>query len=181
MIGGWGIEVALRWMPLDFTDDKSVLVQVMAWCRQATSHYLSPCWLRMICRQMASLGLNELRCFVLHFSEKNILVPYCFIVANWQRLGMASSRRTKILHWRHMGVMASKIITCQRCLKVEKKSYFNCVQIRSSSTIFLECTPISWPFGYCFVVGGGMQGDTDWKDKATLIFECHMEEEWPVE
>ena len=46
--GGWGIsyEIALRWMPQDFTDDKSTLVQVMAWCRQATSHYLSQCWPR---------------------------------------------------------------------------------------------------------------------------------------
>ena len=34
---------ALRWIPLDLTDDKSTLVQVMAWCRQATSHYLSQC------------------------------------------------------------------------------------------------------------------------------------------
>ena len=31
-------------MPLDLSDDKSTLVQVMAWCRQATSHYLSQCW-----------------------------------------------------------------------------------------------------------------------------------------
>ena len=48
MNGGWGIsyEIALRWMPLDCTDDKSALVQVMAWCRQATSHYLSQCWPR---------------------------------------------------------------------------------------------------------------------------------------
>ena len=36
---------ALRWMPQDLTDDKSTLVQVMTWCRQATSHYLSQCWL----------------------------------------------------------------------------------------------------------------------------------------
>ena len=36
---------ALRWMPRDLTDVKSTLVQVMAWCRQATSHYLSQCWL----------------------------------------------------------------------------------------------------------------------------------------
>ena len=35
---------ALRWMPWDLTDNKSTLVQVMAWCRQATSHYLSQCW-----------------------------------------------------------------------------------------------------------------------------------------
>ena len=44
MNGGWGISyvIALRWMPLDLT--KSTLLQVMAWCRQATSHYLSQCW-----------------------------------------------------------------------------------------------------------------------------------------
>ena len=28
----------------DLIDDKSTLVQVMAWCRQATNHYLSQCW-----------------------------------------------------------------------------------------------------------------------------------------
>ena len=32
-------------MSLDFTDDKLTLVQVMAWCRQATNHYLDQCWL----------------------------------------------------------------------------------------------------------------------------------------
>ena len=36
----------LKWMPQDLTDDKSTLVQVIAWCRQASSHYLSQCWLR---------------------------------------------------------------------------------------------------------------------------------------
>ena len=57
MNGGWGIsnEIALRWMPLDLTDDKSALVQVMAWCRQATSHYLSQCWPR----SMASNGVTR--------------------------------------------------------------------------------------------------------------------------
>ena len=46
--GGWGIsyEITLRWMPQDLTDDKSTLVQVMAWCRQATSHYLGQWWTR---------------------------------------------------------------------------------------------------------------------------------------
>ena len=29
----------------DLTDDESTLLQVMAWCRKATSHYLSQCWL----------------------------------------------------------------------------------------------------------------------------------------
>ena len=36
----------LWWMPQDLTDDKSTLVQVMAWCRQAASHYLNQCWPR---------------------------------------------------------------------------------------------------------------------------------------
>ena len=50
MTDGWGIscKIALRWMPLDLTNDKSTLVQVMAWCRQATSHYLSQCWPRFM-------------------------------------------------------------------------------------------------------------------------------------
>ena len=48
MIDGWGIssEIALRWVSLNLTDRKSTLVQVMAWCRQAPSHYLNQCWQR---------------------------------------------------------------------------------------------------------------------------------------
>ena len=36
MIDAWGIscEIALRWMSLDFPDDKAKVVQVMAWCCQ---------------------------------------------------------------------------------------------------------------------------------------------------
>ena len=50
MVDGWSIscEIALILMSLDFTDDQSTLVQVMAWCRQATSHYLSQCWPRSL-------------------------------------------------------------------------------------------------------------------------------------
>ena len=59
MNGSWGIsyEISLRWMPLDLTDDKSTLVQVMAWCRQATSHYLSQCWPR----SMSPNGVTRLQ------------------------------------------------------------------------------------------------------------------------
>ena len=50
MIDGWSIscEFALIWMSLHFTDDQSTLVQVMAWCHQAASHYLSQCWPRSL-------------------------------------------------------------------------------------------------------------------------------------
>ena len=39
-------EIALWWMPRHLSNEKSTLVQVMAWCHQAASHYLSRCWLR---------------------------------------------------------------------------------------------------------------------------------------
>ena len=50
VIDGRGIsyEIALIWKSLGLTDDQSTLVQVMAWCRQATSHYLNQCWHRFI-------------------------------------------------------------------------------------------------------------------------------------
>ena len=41
-------EIALRSVSLEFSDDKSTLVQVMAWCRQAASHYQSQCWPRSV-------------------------------------------------------------------------------------------------------------------------------------
>ena len=41
---------------------KSTLAQVMVWCHQATSHYLSQCWPKpTVCFHMASLGHNELK------------------------------------------------------------------------------------------------------------------------
>ena len=41
-------ETALIWVSLDHTYDMSTLVQVMVWCHQATSHYLSQCWPRSL-------------------------------------------------------------------------------------------------------------------------------------
>ena len=77
-------EIALRWSPQNTFDDMSTLAQVMAWCRQAPSHYLSQCWPRptsldevlldatwrqqaitwanvnpVLCHHMASLGHKE--------------------------------------------------------------------------------------------------------------------------
>ena len=37
-------EIALKWMTQNLIDKKSTLVQVMAGCCQAPSHYLSQCW-----------------------------------------------------------------------------------------------------------------------------------------
>ena len=48
VIDGWIItcEIALRRVSLDFTDHKSTLVHVMAWCCLAAIHYTSQCWRR---------------------------------------------------------------------------------------------------------------------------------------
>ena len=39
-------EIPLSWVSLNLPDDKWALVPVMAWCHQATSHYLNQCWPR---------------------------------------------------------------------------------------------------------------------------------------
>ena len=41
-------EIGVSWVPLNPIDDKSTLVQVMAWCRQAPSHYWNQCWSRSV-------------------------------------------------------------------------------------------------------------------------------------
>ena len=38
------VDIALERMPEFLIDEKSTLVQVMAWCCQAASHYLNQCW-----------------------------------------------------------------------------------------------------------------------------------------
>ena len=40
-------EIALRWLPQNLSNVVN-MVQVMAWCHQATSHYLNQCWPRYL-------------------------------------------------------------------------------------------------------------------------------------
>ena len=68
VIDGWGIfyEIALRWMPLDLIDNKSTLVEVMVWFRQAQTIT----WANVdsdLYRHMAAWGLYEYK--MLCFSE----------------------------------------------------------------------------------------------------------------
>ena len=53
-------EVALKWIPDEFTDDKLTLVQVMAWCHQATSQYLSQYWPKSILKYGITQSHNSL-------------------------------------------------------------------------------------------------------------------------
>ena len=77
---GWGIsyEIALRRMPLDLTDDNWTLVQVMAWCCHAPSHYLSQCWPR----SMSPNGVNRPQWVNTNFTES----IHKYIVQTWHVL-----------------------------------------------------------------------------------------------
>ena len=90
MIDGWGIscEIALIWMSLDLTDDQSTLVQVIAWYRQATSHYLSQCWPRSLSpygitrpQWVKVKNMNE------HFSNHILLDIHTFNTSHTEFLG----------------------------------------------------------------------------------------------
>ena len=65
-------EIALRWMPQDFTNEKSMVLQVMDWCHQATSHYLSQC-----CpRSMSPYGITRSQCVKFFFN-------WCWDIKSW--------------------------------------------------------------------------------------------------
>ena len=73
-------ETMLVWMPQKTPDDKSTLVQVMAWCHQGTRHYLSHQWPRSM-----SPGHNELIMLIKlyqyrysHCKDKTVSRPYFF-------------------------------------------------------------------------------------------------------
>ena len=78
-------KIVVRWMPQNSTNDKSTLVQVMTWCRQATSHCLSQCWPRSLSpygvtrtQWVKHLGLLKLRYyFKLHLMKRNGLIRWC--------------------------------------------------------------------------------------------------------
>ena len=61
VIHGWGTSL-LNCTQTNVTGPywcKSTLVQVMAWCHQATSHYLSHFFYLDLCHHVTSVGLNE--------------------------------------------------------------------------------------------------------------------------
>ena len=55
------IEISLKFVPKGSINNIPALVQIMAWCRQVTSHYLNQVWL-VYWRIYASSDLNELTC-----------------------------------------------------------------------------------------------------------------------
>ena len=96
-------EIALKWMPQNQFDDKSTLVQVMALCHQATSHYLSHCWPRYIWCHMTSLCYNDLKCLKLQIeSWSSVSLPQVSMPSStrlsWMRLTSTTPTSTRTWH-----------------------------------------------------------------------------------
>ena len=77
-------EVSLVGLSLDEslgrTDAKITLVQVMAWCRQATSHYLSQCWPR----SMSPYGVTWLQWVKLKLKTIYLQHAWIYIQSHWE-------------------------------------------------------------------------------------------------
>ena len=97
--GGWCIsyEIALRLMPQDLTD-KSTLVQVMAWCRQATSHFLSQWWPR-------SLSLYG----VIRPQWVNFIISLCNIIWLWNLTGASADAEAHVKFQNDMIIQAINV------------------------------------------------------------------------
>ena len=84
MIIGWGItcEIVLRWMTVNITHDKSILVQVMAWCHQATNHELIQC--------------SDIYIHMLPYCQKVIVSQ---ISPCWNRISLHLSQHISVFYW----------------------------------------------------------------------------------
>ena len=73
-------EFALRWMPQNTFGDKSTLVQVMAWCLTAPSHYLSQCRSRSMSPYsvISAQPVNSILVIISHKNSIWILNQYPF-------------------------------------------------------------------------------------------------------
>ena len=66
---------SLKCISLDPTDDKSSLLKVMAWCRQATGHFLNQHWPR----SMSPHGVNN-NCIISPFTWLNFLQKKLYMI-----------------------------------------------------------------------------------------------------
>ena len=81
---GTRCEIALKWMPLNSPNENPTLVQIMAWCNQAPSHYPNQFWTssvmpnginrpqRVMCEQ-----LNLVKYIRHSFAKYNHVLPSC--------------------------------------------------------------------------------------------------------
>ena len=121
MADNWIISggTALKFMPQDYTDDESILVQVMVWCLQATNHYMIQCWPR--CMTRYTLG-------------HNVTIG---LLASW-RFSAYLSRHPKPLVWlaRFAHIRYHGPIVCLFGFKSTPDSIFTAQQCKCSPVIY---------------------------------------------
>ena len=114
VVNGWGIscETVPIWMSLDHTYGKSALVQVMAWCHQATSHYLSQCWPR----SLSPYGITRPQCnTLLHVVAKVRAQPYFTDFECWKETPYPALKdmlwvSKELYYWENWHLKAVRII-----------------------------------------------------------------------
>ena len=97
---GTSLEIALWWMAQDSIAVKSTLAQVMAWCRQVTSNYLSHAD-QDLYHQMTSLGHKKLMCaksaWMMTFSHWGPIMRTKF---SWETMVMCSDSQVHfVISW----------------------------------------------------------------------------------
>ena len=114
---------ALRWMPQDLTDHKSTLVQVMAWCHQATSHYLSQCWLSSLLPYGVARPQRVKSVILESVLWIDILSTFCEFFSQCVRgkliVGLYKSILFQVMAWCHLSLTATRYYQSQcwpRCL-----------------------------------------------------------------
>ena len=141
MNGGWGgisYEIALRCMPLDLTDNKSTLVQVMAWCRQATSHYLSQCWPISMSPLKFSFFPPGNSKSILMLSIKSCILTYISLLKK-------NEKKMEIFFWRYVTVSAllfTTNVTHILCDWAGRHAWIWCVNTQLNGVI--SCYSSGW-------------------------------------
>ena len=97
-------ELAFRWTSLNLADDKSTLVQVMAWCRQAKSHYLSQWWPR----SMSPYGITRSQ----WGKDLSLMVPYIVGAEVWRCYGVNSLWPSDTIWQQRSGLPLAHVMAC---------------------------------------------------------------------
>ena len=170
VIDGWGIscEIVLIWMTLDFTDDKSRLVQVMDWCRQTTSHYLIQCWPRSV----SLYGVTRPQWVNSLVLEKMIICVTCGLNLScetarmWLSLNLSDDKSTlvQVMAWCHQatshylshcwprsmskyGISRPQWVHTSCCLRGNRSAFLllqRSYRWRTIITCFVPCMIKSW-------------------------------------
>ena len=94
-ISSWALLMKLpsgQWRSQNTCDNKpeSILVQIMAWCHQTTSHCLSQCWPRSNTKSDTKVGLKTYCYCCCHLQV--LYLPVVKLAGRWQHLVMLKGK-----------------------------------------------------------------------------------------